>query len=32
MSTSDQAPATTWLSADAYDRLQAELDELVANR
>lgn len=22
----------TWLSQDAYDRLQAELDELVANR
>ena len=30
MSTTE-APAT-WLSQDAYDRLQAELDELIANR
>ena len=32
MSTSDGEQATTWLSQDAYDRLQAELDELIANR
>jgi transcription elongation factor GreA len=31
VSTSDQAPAT-WLSQDAYDRLQAEHEQLVANR
>ena len=31
MSTGNEAPAT-WLSQDAYDRLQAELDELIANR
>src|SRR6186713_1585121 len=28
---SSEAPKT-WLSQDAYDRLQAELDELIANR
>ena len=27
----NEAPAT-WLSQDAYDRLQGELDELIANR
>ncbi|GAA3297474.1 transcription elongation factor GreA [Dactylosporangium vinaceum] len=32
MSTTDGNQATTWLSQDAYDRLQAELDELIANR
>lgn len=32
MSTTDGDQATTWLSQDAYDRLQAELDELIANR
>ncbi|MGI5245482.1 transcription elongation factor GreA [Dactylosporangium sp. CA-139066] len=32
MSTTDGGQATTWLSQDAYDRLQAELDELIANR
>ncbi|MDM4722564.1 transcription elongation factor GreA [Micromonospora sp. WMMA1363] len=31
MSTGNEAPAT-WLSEEAYDRLQAELDELIANR
>lgn len=31
MSTGNEAPAT-WLSQDAFDRLQAELDELIANR
>ena len=30
MSSSDASPA--WLSQDAYDRLQAELDEHIANR
>ncbi|GAA5195210.1 transcription elongation factor GreA [Rugosimonospora acidiphila] len=30
MSTTDRA--ATWLSQDAYDRLQAELDQLIANR
>ncbi|MFC7544813.1 transcription elongation factor GreA [Plantactinospora sp. GCM10030261] len=30
MSTTDQG--ATWLSQDAYDRLQAELDELIAAR
>lgn len=29
--TGNEAPAT-WLSQDAYDRLKAELDELIANR
>src|SRR5690348_18332597 len=32
VSTSDGEQATTWLSQDAYDRLQAELDELIAAR
>ncbi|GAA4248421.1 transcription elongation factor GreA [Dactylosporangium darangshiense] len=32
MSTTDGGQATTWLSQDAHDRLQAELDELIANR
>jgi transcription elongation factor GreA len=32
VSTTDGNQATTWLSQDAYDRLQAELDELIANR
>ena len=31
MSTTDREPAT-WLSQDAYDRLQAELNELIAAR
>ncbi|MFI7575254.1 transcription elongation factor GreA [Micromonospora sp. NPDC049497] len=31
MSTGNEAPAT-WLSQDAFNRLQAELDELIANR
>lgn len=30
MATTDKSQA--WLSQDAYDRLQAELDELIANR
>ena len=30
MSTTDREG--TWLSQDAYDRLKAELDELIANR
>jgi transcription elongation factor GreA len=30
VSTTDRE--STWLSQDAYDRLQAELDELIANR
>ena len=32
MSTTDDGQATIWLSQDAYDRLQAELDEHIANR
>ena len=32
MSTTDGDQAMTWLSQDAYDLLQAELDELIANR
>jgi transcription elongation factor GreA len=32
VSTTDGDQATTWLSQDAYDRLQAELDEHIANR
>ena len=32
MSTTDSGARTTWLSQDAYDRLQAELNELIANR
>ena len=29
---SSSEPSKTWLSQDAYDRLQAELDELIAAR
>ena len=32
MSTTDGGQASTWLSQDAFNRLQAELDELIANR
>ena len=32
MSTTDRDASATWLSQDAYDRLQAELDELIAHR
>jgi transcription elongation factor GreA len=32
VSTSGNEAPTTWLSQDAYDRLQAELNELIANR
>ncbi|MEU7619179.1 transcription elongation factor GreA [Micromonospora rifamycinica] len=32
MSTNDNKAPATWLSQDAHDRLQAELDELIANR
>ena len=32
MSTADREAPSTWLSQDAHDRLQAELDELIANR
>jgi transcription elongation factor GreA len=32
VSTTDGEQASTWLSQDAFDRLQAELDELIANR
>ena len=32
MSTTDRDASATWLSQDAHDRLQAELDGLVANR
>ena len=32
MSTTDRDASATWLSQDAHDRLQAELDELIANR
>lgn len=32
MSTTDRDAPATWLSKDAYDRLQAELDELIAAR
>jgi transcription elongation factor GreA len=32
VSTTDGGQASTWLSQDAYNRLQAELDELIANR
>ncbi|MBY8872144.1 transcription elongation factor GreA [Micromonospora sp. PLK6-60] len=32
MSTNDNEAPATWLSRDAYDRLQGELDELIANR
>lgn len=32
MSTTDRDAPATWLSKDAYDRLQAELDQLIAAR
>ncbi len=32
MPTADREAPSTWLSQDAYDRLQTELDELIANR
>ncbi|SCG60528.1 MULTISPECIES: transcription elongation factor GreA [Micromonospora] len=32
MSINDNKAPATWLSQDAHDRLQAELDELIANR
>jgi transcription elongation factor GreA len=32
VSTTDRDSSATWLSQDAYDRLKAELDELIANR
>jgi transcription elongation factor GreA len=32
VSTTDGEQTPIWLSQDAYDRLQAELDELIANR
>ena len=32
MSTTDREAAATWLSRDAHDRLQAELNELIAGR
>ncbi|MFY1697793.1 transcription elongation factor GreA [Solwaraspora sp. WMMD791] len=32
MSTTDREAPATWLSQDAYDRLKAELDELIAGR
>jgi transcription elongation factor GreA len=32
VSTTDRGAPATWLSQDAHDRLQAELDELVAQR
>ncbi|MEV0727813.1 MULTISPECIES: transcription elongation factor GreA [Polymorphospora] len=32
MSTTDREAPATWLSQDAYDRLQAELNELIAAR
>ena len=32
MSTSDREAAATWLSQDAYDRLKAELNQLIARR
>ncbi|HEX7745582.1 MAG TPA: transcription elongation factor GreA [Micromonosporaceae bacterium] len=32
MSTPDSAASATWLSQDAYDRLKAELDALIAGR
>jgi transcription elongation factor GreA len=32
VSTTDGGQASTWLSQDAFNRLQAELDELIANR
>jgi transcription elongation factor GreA len=32
VSTTDREAPATWLSQDAYDRLKAELDELIAGR
>ncbi|HKT01279.1 MAG TPA: transcription elongation factor GreA [Rugosimonospora sp.] len=32
MATSDREASGTWLSQEAHDRLQAELDELIAHR
>ena len=32
MSTTDREAPATWLSQEAYDRLQAELEELIAQR
>ncbi len=32
MSTSNRDATSTWLSQEAYDRLQSELDELIGNR
>ncbi|HEY2947428.1 MAG TPA: transcription elongation factor GreA [Micromonosporaceae bacterium] len=32
MSTNDREATTTWLSQDAYDRLKAELERLIAHR
>jgi transcription elongation factor GreA len=32
VSTTDREAPNTWLSQDAYDRLKAELDELIAHR
>lgn len=32
MSTTDRAAPATWLSQEAYDRLQAELNEMIAAR
>jgi transcription elongation factor GreA len=32
VSTTDRDATATWLSQDAHDRLQAELDELIAHR
>jgi transcription elongation factor GreA len=32
VATTDREAPHTWLSQDAYDRLKAELDELIANR
>ena len=32
MSTTDRTESGAWLSQEAYDRLKAELDELIANR
>ncbi|HEY3009155.1 MAG TPA: transcription elongation factor GreA [Micromonosporaceae bacterium] len=32
MSSNDREATTTWLSQDAYDRLKAELEQLIAHR
>ncbi|HWG99545.1 MAG TPA: transcription elongation factor GreA [Pilimelia sp.] len=32
MSSTDRDASATWLSQEAYDRLQAELNEMIANR